>query len=114
MLLQCVSRGRRCTGDIESPLNQLHKTWNCDPQVHKNLTRYSITKPSATSDEKKKSERCPSMLELTDPDSRHADMKIGDVRGGIPIEVEVVRSKIMVVEVKKLIVDRKSSSPVSE
>ena len=54
------------------------------------------------------------MLELTDPDSRHADMKIGDVRGGIPIEVEVVRSKIMVVEVKKLIVDRKSSSPVSE
>lgn len=35
------------------------------------------------------------MLELTDPDSRHADMKVGNVRGGIPIqvEVEVVRSK---------------------
>lgn len=81
---QCVSRGRRCPGVIESPLSQHHRTWNCVPQVHKNLRRYSITKPSATSDEKKKSERCPSMLELTDPDSRHADMKVGDVRGGDP------------------------------
>lgn len=75
-------------GDVESPLSQLHKSRSSDPHEHKILSQYSITEPSETNDEQQKSERRLSMLELTGPDSRHPDMKVGDVRRGIPIEVE--------------------------